>query len=178
MDPTIVVALISAAGAIIAAIILILPHLCKKKKKKKKKVDDTTSPSRSATTDPNSSMGVHRPPLSAPAPEPGRLNLVPIEGAGVVRQFGTLPDFENSIGMKFVLIPAGTFLMGSPDDEKNRSKDEGPQHKVEITRPFYLGVFQVTQEQYQKVMDTNPSHFTSERGGTPNHPSSGCPGRK
>ena len=46
----------------------------------------------------------------------------------------------NSIGMKLVLIPAGTFLMGSPDSDQDAKDDEKPQHRVRITRPFYLGM--------------------------------------
>src|SRR5262249_54085908 len=63
----------------------------------------------------------------------------------------------NSIGVQFVRAPPGKFLMGSPDGEKDRADDEGPQHEVEITRPFYLGVCEVTQGQYEKVMGTNPA---------------------
>ena len=44
-------------------------------------------------------------------------------------------------GMKLVLIPAGEFLMGSPDSDKDAPNDEKPQHRVRITRPFYLGVY-------------------------------------
>ena len=64
----------------------------------------------------------------------------------------------NSIGMKLRLIPAGEFMMGSPGTESDRSNNE-TQHRVSITKPFYLGVTEVTQEQYQKVMGTNPSQF-------------------
>ena len=41
--------------------------------------------------------------------------------------------------MKLVLIPAGEFLMGSPDSDKDAEDDEKPPHRVRITRPFYLG---------------------------------------
>src|ERR1700740_1838690 len=71
----------------------------------------------------------------------------------------------NSIGMKFALIPAGTFRMGSPQEEKRRSKDE-EQHEVEITRPFYLGVFEVTQKQWRAVMGSNPISFNPDRVGS------------
>lgn len=71
-------------------------------------------------------------------------------------------SFVNSIGMDFVKIPAGEFMMGSPYDEKHREKDEGPVHKVTIEEPFYLGKFEVTQEQWQKVMGNNPSSFKGE----------------
>jgi formylglycine-generating enzyme required for sulfatase activity len=74
-------------------------------------------------------------------------------------------EFTNSIGMKFALIPAGKFLMGSPDGEQGRSADEGPQHEVEITRPFYMAVTPVTQEQYERVMGSNPSYFSVKGDG-------------
>src|SRR5262249_29874757 len=56
----------------------------------------------------------------------------------------------NSIGMKFTLIPAGKFLMGSPADEDERDPEE-LQHEVEITKPFYMGVHEVTQGNFDKV---------------------------
>lgn len=65
----------------------------------------------------------------------------------------------NSIAMKLVLVPAGQFMMGSPADEAERRDDEGPQHRVRITRPFYLGAYEVTQDQFEKVMGSNPSRF-------------------
>jgi formylglycine-generating enzyme required for sulfatase activity/serine/threonine protein kinase len=70
--------------------------------------------------------------------------------------FGELADFwlkqplsSNSIGMQFKLLPGGTFTMGDGDDA----------HQVTLTKPFGLGVYEVTQEQYEKVMGTNPSKF-------------------
>src|SRR6266542_186738 len=67
----------------------------------------------------------------------------------------------NSIGMKFVLVPAGRFLMGSPPTEAERAADEDPQHEVILSRPFYLGVFQVTQHEYEQVTGQLPSHFSA-----------------
>ena len=61
----------------------------------------------------------------------------------------------NSIGMKLKLIKAGEFMMGS---EKGND-DEKPVHKVKITRPFYIGVYEVTQAQYEKITGKNPSSF-------------------
>jgi formylglycine-generating enzyme required for sulfatase activity len=69
----------------------------------------------------------------------------------------------NSIGMKFAYIPPGKFKMGSPKDEKVRGEDE-EEHEVEITKGFYLGVYEVTQAQYKQVMGKNPSHFS--KGGS------------
>jgi uncharacterized protein (TIGR02996 family) len=67
------------------------------------------------------------------------------------------PTLVNSIGTKLVLIPAGVFMMGSPEDEGEA--EEHPQHEVEITRPFFLGAYPVTQEEYERVMGANPSCF-------------------
>lgn len=69
----------------------------------------------------------------------------------------------NSIGMKMRLIPAGSFMMGSLENELYRKDNEGPQHKVTISEPFYLGVYEVTQEQYEKVMGENQSVFEDNR---------------
>ena len=72
-----------------------------------------------------------------------------------------VPEVVNSIGMRLALIPPGRFRMGSPTSEAGRFYNEGPLHEVEITRPFYLGVFPVTQAQWQTVMGNNPSWFSS-----------------
>ena len=64
----------------------------------------------------------------------------------------------NSIGMKFVLIPAGKFVMGSPSNEPERGADE-KQHEVNITKAFYLQTTEVSQGQWEKVMGGNPSNF-------------------
>jgi formylglycine-generating enzyme required for sulfatase activity len=58
----------------------------------------------------------------------------------------------NSIGMKLVLIPAGKFMMGSPDSDKNQERGEGPQHRVRITKPFYMGIHHVTVGQFRKFV--------------------------
>jgi formylglycine-generating enzyme required for sulfatase activity len=65
-------------------------------------------------------------------------------------------NFTNGIGMKFVWIPPGTFQMGSPKEEEGR-RDNETQHKVTLTKGFYLGTYLVTQEQWQAVMGNNPS---------------------
>jgi len=65
-------------------------------------------------------------------------------------------DLGGGVTMKLVLIPPGEFMMGSPSNEKYRARDEGPQHRVKITEPFYMGVTEVTQEQWQTVIDSDP----------------------
>jgi formylglycine-generating enzyme required for sulfatase activity len=63
------------------------------------------------------------------------------------------------VGMTFVKIPAGTFMMGSPDSESGRYSNEGPQHQVTISKAFELQTTEVTQSQWQAVMGSNPSKF-------------------
>jgi formylglycine-generating enzyme required for sulfatase activity len=68
----------------------------------------------------------------------------------------------NSLKMKLALIPPGEFQMGSPADESSRQTDETP-HRVRITQPFFLGVYEVTQREWEELMGSQPSHFS--RGG-------------
>jgi formylglycine-generating enzyme len=92
-------------------------------------------------------------------------------------------EVTKSIGMKLVRVPAGKFTMGSTKKEQDNAlaalekiyggkepnttiaffRVEGPQHEVEIAKPFWLGIHEVTQGQFEKVMGYNPSYFS--RGG-------------
>jgi formylglycine-generating enzyme required for sulfatase activity len=67
-------------------------------------------------------------------------------------------DLGDGVKLEMLWIPAGEFLMGSPDSDKDARPDEKPQHRVRITRPFYLGKYLVTQAQWQAVMGSDPSH--------------------
>jgi len=71
-------------------------------------------------------------------------------------------DMGNGIIMEFVLIPAGEFDMGSPSTERDRDNDEGPVHRIKISRPFYMGKYEVTQQQYYVVAKSKPSKFKQE----------------
>ncbi len=84
---------------------------------------------------------------------------------------GHMRLIKNSIGMTFVRIPPGRFLMG--DDTSGRSF-EGPVHEVKITRPFYMSVVPVTQAQYEAVKGKNCSKFNKYHGGGPDHPVENC----
>jgi len=70
--------------------------------------------------------------------------------------------YINSIGVKFALIPAGEFSMGSQADEKERFDWEGPVHNVKIPKPFYLAIYPVTQQQWKMLMGENPSYFKGD----------------
>jgi len=91
-------------------------------------------------------------------------------------------EMTNSIGMKLALIPPGEFRMGSERTELDTVlreakgaraqviqmlQSEHPQHRVRISRPFYLGVYEVTQMQYERVMGVNPSYFSKDGKGAP-----------
>ena len=69
------------------------------------------------------------------------------------------PACRNSLGMELVYVPAGSFMMGSPSTEPQRSSTEGPQRLVTIRQRFLMGRHEVTQGQYEAVMGTNPSSF-------------------
>jgi formylglycine-generating enzyme required for sulfatase activity len=79
---------------------------------------------------------------------------------GVQDAQGAAQTVTNSIGMKLRRIEPGSFMMGSEKGEQ----DEKPVHQVTITRPFYVGICEVTNEQYQKVMGESPSRFWTTNG--------------
>jgi formylglycine-generating enzyme required for sulfatase activity len=78
--------------------------------------------------------------------------------------------FTNSIGMEFVLIPAGEYMMGASPDDMDASDNEKPAHKVKITKPFYMGKYPVTQKQWIDIMGNNPSIFVEKKIITSNKP--------
>ena len=68
--------------------------------------------------------------------------------------------YTNSLGMTFVHIEPGTFMMGSPEDEWGRGSDE-PLHEVTLTQGYYMQTTEVTQGQWKALMDSNPSYFSN-----------------
>lgn len=96
------------------------------------------------------------------------------------KHLGVPVEYTNSVGIKFVLIPPGEFLMGATDAEIEEAlklakvvdannaldgekcvRSGAPRHQVILTKPYYLGVYEVTQSQFREVMGTNPSQFSS-----------------
>jgi len=69
-----------------------------------------------------------------------------------------IEDLGGGVNLEMGWIPAGSFEMGSPDSEAGRYKQEGPVHTVSLDG-FWMGKYEVTQEQYEAVMGTNPSKF-------------------
>src|SRR5262245_60111696 len=74
-----------------------------------------------------------------------------------------VPEISNSVGMRLVLIPPGKFRIGSPVREMERLDHETLRDAV-IERPFWMGVFPVTQRQYVALMKTNPSGHKNTEG--------------
>ena len=94
---------------------------------------------------------------------PSLSGLAPGSGKAQEEQKDTVKELKLPLevetvkyGIKMRLIPAGSFMMGSPITEQGRSNDE-LQHKVTISKPFYMGKWEVTQEQWEEVMRNNPS---------------------
>lgn len=86
-----------------------------------------------------------------------------LTGPGAAAQSDVKPPVKaltNSIGMKLNLIPAGEFMMGAAEGDDGAGDDEKPRHKVRITRPYYIGVYEVTQGEYEKVLGVNSSFFS------------------
>ncbi|MEB3149042.1 MAG: bifunctional serine/threonine-protein kinase/formylglycine-generating enzyme family protein [Sphaerospermopsis sp.] len=70
-------------------------------------------------------------------------------------------DLGNGVTLEMVEIPGGTFLMGSPETEKDRALNEGPQRQVTVPS-FFMGKYPLTQAQYQAIMGDNPSRFKGD----------------
>ena len=70
-------------------------------------------------------------------------------------EYDTL-DLGDGVTLKLTLIPSGKFMMGSPETEKGRSYAEGPQREVTLSKPFYMGIYEITQSQWKAVMGTEP----------------------
>ncbi len=74
-------------------------------------------------------------------------------------------DLGDGVTMKLVLIPAGEFVMGSPADEERRDDDEGPQRRVMLTKPFYVGAYEVTKVQFAQFVSDSGYKTTAEKQG-------------
>jgi formylglycine-generating enzyme required for sulfatase activity len=117
-----------------------------------------------------------REPEPAPANAPFNAEQARAYQEAWAKHLGVPVGYENSIGMKFRLIPPGEFLRGSsaeeieetlgqidPTDAHYRAciQSEAPAHRVRLTRPLYLSVHETTQGEYESVMGTNPAWFAT-----------------
>lgn len=116
-----------------------------------------------------------RPFRSKPLPGPPPAPKFPFEAATASRYqkefaaaFGLPVEVKNELGMAFVLVPPGTFLMGTPPDEpghKGAEYAEGPRHSVTLTRPFYLGKYEVTVGQFRAFVEATKYETDGEKTG-------------
>jgi len=104
-----------------------------------------------------------QPAVRAPPVSPPSQAALPLQAASVAPQSGG-GSLVNSIGMRLAWVPAGEFAMGSPGSDLAAEPHEQPRHPVRITKPFYLGLYEVTQAEYAEVMGTNPSWFDPSSG--------------
>ena len=88
------------------------------------------------------------------------------------RYDGVPVEFVDAVGIKMRLIPPGEFLMGAADDEPARHDGEGPQHKVRLTTPFFIGISEITQKQWFDVMGSRPWQFQPSVTEGDNYPAS------
>ena len=133
------------------------------------------------TVQPAKASGWHGWPADAPMPAIAPFNAEQAKKHQEewAKHLGVPVEYTNTLGMKLILIPPGEFTMGSTPAEIEEAlkvvagdedwkkqwregiKTEAPPHKVILTRPIYLGIHEVTQAQYEKVMGQNPSHFAA-----------------
>src|SRR5215470_706576 len=66
-------------------------------------------------------------------------------------------QLRNGPGMEFARIAPGEFMMGCSTGDAQCGEDEQPRHRVQITKPFEIGKYEVTQAQWVALMQTNPS---------------------
>ena len=78
-------------------------------------------------------------------------------------------DLNASVDLEMIWVQPGTFTMGSPVNEANRSSNE-TEHNVTLTKGFYLGKYEVTQAQYEAVMTGNPNGLSPTPSNWPNNP--------
>ena len=99
------------------------------------------------------------PNVEPPAPNPAK------PAVGVFpRRYNPGDVFKDcSVCPEMIVIPAGSFMMGTPASDPTRYNYEGPKHRVAISKSFAVGKFEVTQAEWRSIMGTNPSHFIGDR---------------
>ncbi len=124
--------------------------------------DNTPNTKDSGTTAPAPAQ-----PKQAPTYPRFGFEVVTVDSQGQIidRKQASAPyqtvDLGQGITLDMVLIPGGTFMMGSPNKESDRESDEGPQHPVTVAE-FWMGKYPITQAQYQAIMGNNPSSFEGD----------------
>jgi len=100
--------------------------------------------------------------VSVPAGSP---DAIPISTAREEAKRRPMTSVINSIGMELAYIPPSEFVMGIPDAGfEDKVPPTAPAHRVKLSRPYYIGVFEVTQEQFRRLMGGDPSWHTAHLG--------------
>lgn len=107
----------------------------------------TANPTQEGADQDRSDAGIESEPNKVPA------------GGGPARGATLTLNLGKGVTLDLVLISPGSFTMGSPSPDQDRVPDEGPLRQVQITKAFYLGKYEVTQDQYKGVMGRNPSNL-------------------
>jgi formylglycine-generating enzyme required for sulfatase activity len=127
------------------------------------KADYSTEPVLVASSD-LQGVAADRPvPLRAPFDQAKARAAQQAWARSLGRKVEEVLDLGDGISLEVMLIPPGTFTMGSLENEKDRDDDEQA-HEVTLTKPFYLGKHEITQEQYRQVAGTNPSWYAAGDG--------------
>jgi formylglycine-generating enzyme required for sulfatase activity/tRNA A-37 threonylcarbamoyl transferase component Bud32 len=110
------------------------------------------------------------PRADPPAPEDRRDDRAPPLAARAAPKPAVPParaakKVVNSLGMILIKVPAGEFLMGSPDSDPTAGAEEKPQHVVRLTRPFYLGAHEVTVGQFRAFVEATNYKTRAEQDG-------------
>jgi formylglycine-generating enzyme required for sulfatase activity len=113
-------------------------------------------PSKKAETPQAQNQPTETPQAQEPGNTPQASEPVEIEPEQPAEEEGYSVDLGDGVTMVLVPVPAGTFLMGSPDNESNRDTDEGPQANIAVDA-FMMGKTEVTQAQYSAIVGSNPS---------------------
>jgi formylglycine-generating enzyme required for sulfatase activity len=105
------------------------------------KIRDHLSARKVVTFDPNQREVWNLKAVPIPGPEPGKDYLAPY------------------VGIELGFIPEGIFTMGSPNTEVGRLPEEGPLTRMEISKPFWIGIYEIKQSEYLYIMEDNPRRF-------------------
>ena len=93
------------------------------------------------------------------------MKIFVLAGLSVLTALGFTLAAQSSLKMEFVNVPAGEFVMGCSNGDSGCKPDESPRHRVQVTKGFEIGKYEVTQAQWMAIMQTNPSANKGE-----NHP--------
>lgn len=142
---------------------------------------EITNSSTTPESPPSKSIGWHGWPADAPKPAIAPFNADEAKAyqEAWAKYLNVPVEYENSIGMKFRLIPPGEFTMGmtpeeaeaivalTPDDPywREQAQSSAPPHRESVIQAYYMGFVEVTQSQYEKIFAANPSCFSAKGAG-------------